>query len=277
MTAPRVTDASIVWTTDVGHVYVGNAIVPGASFRVETGSEIVASPAYRVPVIYIATVSGELIAIHEATGAEQWRFAAEFPILRTPAAIGGRVYVASLKPALYAVDAASGAALWSAAKITQFAAVSNNHAYAVDSLGALVMLDLASGQILDRMPTDGSLTPLVNDQTDRLYLVSKDGKIQCLHEIGAKTPLYHNPPPQAQPTDATRPRPAAPTPVAPPQPATPPQGDNPFDLPTAPATPSTPATPATPGTPADDNPFGDFGAPAGGAPAGGGDNPFGGR
>jgi outer membrane protein assembly factor BamB len=275
MTAPRVSQASVVWTTDRGHVYVGNAIEPGVSYRVETGSEIVATPAYRVPIIYIATVSGEMIAVHETTGAEQWRFAAEYPILRSPAAIGGRVFVTTLKPELFAVDAASGAPLWAAPRITEFAAISRDRVYAMDSLHSLIVLDANSGATLGRMPTDGSLTALVNDQTDRLYLISKDGKIQCLHEIGATQPTYHTPP-QAPPTEAVPARPVETAPVtAPPPAAAPAPNENPFGE--VPATPATPATPTTPATPADtENPFGELG---GGAtpPAGGGGDPFGGR
>jgi outer membrane protein assembly factor BamB len=278
MTAPRVTDASVVWTTDQGHVYVGNAITPKAIFRVETGSEIVATPAYRVPIIYIATVNGEMIAVHESTGAEQWRFAAEYPILRSPAAIGGRVFVTTLKPEMFAVDAASGATLWAAPRMTQFAAMSRERVYAIDSLNALVVLDGNSGAVLGRMPTDGTLTALVNDQTDWLYLISKDGKVQCLHELGAAQPLYHNPPP-TPPVEAAPARPAESAPVAaPPAVAPPGPGENPFgEGPAAPATPAAPRTPTTPpATPADqENPFGGLGG--GVPPAGGGGDPFGGR
>jgi hypothetical protein len=35
----------------------------------------------------------------------------------------------------------------------------------------------------------------VNDQTDRVYLVTDDGMAECLHETNMKEPLYHNPKP----------------------------------------------------------------------------------
>jgi N-methylhydantoinase A/oxoprolinase/acetone carboxylase beta subunit len=73
--------------------------------------------------------------------------------------------------------------------------------YAVDDLNALVVLDAASGAPLARMATDGRTNALVNDQTDRLFLVSTDGLVQCLHEIGATEPLYHIRP-TSPPTDA---------------------------------------------------------------------------
>jgi outer membrane protein assembly factor BamB len=282
MTPPRVTDSSVVWSTDSGHVYAANSTLPGVRYLVETGSEIVATPGYQNPMLYVATISGELIALHETTGAAQWRFAADYPIVRSPAAIGGRVFVSTLEPEMYCIDGANGALLWGARTIKQFAALSRERVYAIDNLSSLVVLDAASGAMLQRMPTGGTVSALVNDQTDRLYLISDDGKVQCLHEVSATAPLVHNPIPAAPPAQAA-PLPAAATlPTAQPQPAAqppaavPPAGDNPFDtLPSiTPDTTPAPATPATPPTPPPgENPFGE---PGGGAtPAGGGDNPFG--
>ena len=269
MTAPLVTDMSVVWTTSSGHIYVANSISPGIRYRVETDSEIVASPSYRSPIVFVATYGGEVLALHETTGAELWKFAAEYPIIHSPAAVGGRVFVTSLRPALFAVDGASGQHLWSAPKVAQFAAASHERVYAIDNLNALVVLDAASGALLNRMPTDGRSKALVNDQTDRFYLVSNDGKVQCLHEIGAVTPIYHNLPAETAPAQTA---PVAPAAAEPAEPAAAPT-DNPFGI--LPA-----ATPA--GT---DDPFGGGAQPpAGGAapggvpanpPPGDGGNPFG--
>jgi outer membrane protein assembly factor BamB len=272
MVAPLVTDVSVVWSTDAGHVYVGHATQPGVRYRIETGSEIVAPPAFRRPTIYVATVSGELLAVHETTGGELWRFTASDAIVRSPAAVGGRVFVTSSLPAMFAVDATSGMPLWAAPRVTQFAAAGRERVYAMDTVGGLVALDATSGKVLHRMPTDGSATPLVNDQTDRLYLVSNQGLVQCFHEIGAVEPLIHNPPLEASPPGAPGALPgveSTPAAVPPAQPATPPaEGENPFDT-GAPRQPT-------------ENPF-DFGAgadragtggAAGGNTSGGGDNPF---
>jgi hypothetical protein len=117
------------------------------------------------------------------------------------------VYVTTNEPAMHCVDATTGEALWVAPNITQFAAASHQRLYGIDDLRALVVLDAKTGAMLDRMPTDGTGRALVNDQTDRLYLVSDGGLLQCLHEIGAEKPLYHNP----QPVEAPKPKPGAET------------------------------------------------------------------
>ncbi len=207
MVPPLATPESIVWTTDSGHMYVGSADDLGVRFRLETGSEIVAPPAYRKPFVYAAAISGEVFALHEMTGARRWKYATGFPVTRAPAAVDERVFVTSQEPALHCIDATRGTALWEAPNITQFAAASRSRVYAVDELGRLVVLDAASGKVLGHMATDSATKALVNDQTDRIYLVSVDGLVQCLHELEAKEPLYHVPvaPEPAQPAEPTKP------------------------------------------------------------------------
>jgi outer membrane protein assembly factor BamB len=193
MVAPLATRESFVWTTDSGHFYVGRAGELGVRFRLETGSEIVAPPAYGAPYVYAATIDGEVFSMNEMTGERNWKYATGYPVLRAPAVVGDKVFVTSDEPMLHCIDAKSGAGLWESPNASQFAAASAKRVYGVDALGALVVLDASSGVQLGHMPTNPSTHALVNDQTDRLYLVSKDGVVQCLREIGAKAPTYHRP------------------------------------------------------------------------------------
>jgi outer membrane protein assembly factor BamB len=234
MVPPLATAEIFVWTTDSGHMYVGYVEEdPGVRFRLETGSEIIASPAYRKPYIYAATISGETFAMNESTGARRWKYATGFTVSRAPAAISSpaamearaatadtaanavtaamadRVYVTSDEPTLHSINAETGAGLWEAPGVAQFAAASRNRVYGVDDFGGLVVLDATTGSRIGHLPTGGTINALVNDQTDRLYLVSEQGTVQCLHEIGAKEPLYHVvPEPQAPPAEAVEGQPA---------------------------------------------------------------------
>jgi outer membrane protein assembly factor BamB len=239
MVAPLATPESIVWTTDAGYLYVGNSQEPGMRFRLETGSEIVAPPAYRKPFVYVGATSGELFAMHELTGARRWKYTTGFPVTRAAAAVGKRVFITSEEPALHCIDAESGDMVWQAPGMVQFAAVSKARVYGINDLGAFVVLDAASGNQLGRIITDHEIHALVNDQTDRVYLVSDSGMIECLHELGSEEPLYHVPkaaedgkpvaadgqPPEAAPVQppAVAPpaaaEPAAEPAEAPPQPA----------------------------------------------------------
>ncbi|HEX5471952.1 MAG TPA: PQQ-binding-like beta-propeller repeat protein [Lacipirellulaceae bacterium] len=195
--APLATPESIVWTTDAGYLYVGNSDNLTMRYRLETGSEIEAPPSYHQPYVYVASLSGELFAMHELTGTQQWKYATGFPVKRAAAAVGNRVFVTSIEPALHCIDASTGKGLWLAPHVAQFAAASRDRVYGVDDLGAFVVLNAATGEVLARAAGERPINALVNDQTDRVYLIAHDGMIQCFHEIGAKVPLYHNPKPVA--------------------------------------------------------------------------------
>jgi outer membrane protein assembly factor BamB len=210
MVAPLATAETFVWSTDSGHMYVGYVEEdPGVRFRLETGSEIVASPAYRKPYIFAATIAGETFAMDESSGARRWKYATGFTVSRAPAAIEDRVFVTSEEPTLHCINAENGLGLWEAAGVAQFAAASRNRVYGVDDFGGLVVLDATTGSRIGHLPTGGTINALVNDQTDRLYLISQQGTVQCLHEIGAKEPIYHVvPEPQTPPAEAVEGQPA---------------------------------------------------------------------
>lgn len=190
--APLATAESVVWSTDAGYLYVGNSSELKMRFRLETGADIVAPPAYRKPYVYVASMSGELFAMNELSGDQHWKYATGFPIMRAPAAVGERVFITSEEPALHCVDAKNGNVLWEAPHVVQFAAASKDRVYAMNDLGAFVVLDAKTGATLAQVAIDRPIRALVNDQTDRVYLCSADGMVECLHEVGATQPLYHN-------------------------------------------------------------------------------------
>jgi outer membrane protein assembly factor BamB len=217
MVAPLVTPESIVWTTDAGYLYVGGSDKLGMRYRLETGADIVATPAYHQPSVYVGSMGGDLFAMHELTGAQQWKYSTGFPITRSAAAVGERVFVTSGEPSLHCVNAKTGAGIWEAPHVKQFASVSKTRVYGVNDLGAFVVLDASTGATLAQEMTDRTMHALVNDQTDRIYLVSEEGMVECLHESGLKAPIYHNPKPTPAKEEAKPAAPAASLPAKPPE------------------------------------------------------------
>jgi outer membrane protein assembly factor BamB len=181
-------------------------------YRLETGAEIVAPPSYHNPFIFVASLDGELFAMHELSGSQAWKYSCGFPVVRAAAGIGDRVFVTSAEPALHCINAASGIGIWEAPHVNQFAAVSKDRVYAVNDLGEFVVLNAATGVTLAKIRPGRPIHALVNDQTDRVYLVTDDGMAECLHETNMKEPLYHNPKPAPPKEEA---KPAAATNVAP--------------------------------------------------------------
>jgi outer membrane protein assembly factor BamB len=191
MVSPLVTPESLAWTTESGYLYVAGAVTPGVRFRLETLSEFAARPAYRAPLIYAVSLAGEVFAVNEQQGTLQWRYITGYPTSRAPAAVADKLFVTSEEPMLHCVDASTGLPQWESLGLSQFAAVTKSHVYGVDRYGKIHILNIADGAPVGRIPTGGTVTALVNDQTDRLFLISDSGLVQCLHEIGADEPTYY--------------------------------------------------------------------------------------
>lgn len=191
---PTATGRVVSWPTSAGYLYVSRANDPGVLFRLETSDDIVTSPASQTPYIYIASLDGYLYSMHELTGDEQWRFSTGYAIASSPAIVGDTAYVASFEPTLHAIDAASGKERWSTPGVSHFAAKGKDRVYASDRYGNLLLLDAKTGARQARIPVAEGITTLVNDQTDRIFLVNDHGLVQCLREIGAEQPTMYRQP-----------------------------------------------------------------------------------
>ncbi|MEM8944336.1 MAG: PQQ-binding-like beta-propeller repeat protein [Planctomycetota bacterium] len=188
---PTTTGQVVSWPTDSGKLYVGQAETPRVLFRVETNDEIVTAPAEQEPYLYVASLDGYLYCFHELTGSEQWRYATGFAITSRPAIVGDIAYVASEGPTLHAVSASTGQALWQVSGAAQFVALGKQHTYGMDRYGTLVVIDNATGGVAGRLSTGAGSMALVNDQSDRIFLINDNGLVQCLKEIGADQPTWH--------------------------------------------------------------------------------------
>jgi outer membrane protein assembly factor BamB len=194
---PTTTGRVVSWPTSEGYLYVSDANNPAVKFRLETKADIVTSPAELEPYLYIASLDGYLYCMDEMTGREQWRYSTGYPIMSSPAIVGERAYVASAEPALHCIDAKTGAQIWTLPGISHFAAQGDGRVYASDRFGNLRVVDADTGALLGEMRVAEGLSTLVNDKTDRIFLVNDRGLVQCLREIGATEPKYHR---QLEPT-----------------------------------------------------------------------------
>ena len=105
--------------------------------------------------------------------------------------IDERIYAATSLSGLHCIDVKTGQQIWYAPGIVQFVAASKNRVYGVDKLGQTRVLDAATGAQLDSLPTTSLPIKMLNADTDRIYLASSKGLIQCLHEIGLTKPILH--------------------------------------------------------------------------------------
>lgn len=300
-TITRETDSEeyVVWPTDLGYLYSGRIRkLTQENFPLEwralAGGEICAKATYVPPSPRIVNDTGKVLAtsrdgylyvFQEDSGDLEWRFPIGQPIVARPAVIESRVFVAGQLGGMYCLDLKMGLQKWYAPNAARFIAATKQRVYAEDKLGQILVLDVNTGARLDTIPTDPTMLKLFNMKTDRLYLATRDGLVQCLHEIGLDEPIRYEelrkqggPAPVIQqgpglPAGGAA-APGAPQPGAP-QPAEkpgenpeppgqfPPPGPNPFGAPGAaqpdekPEPPGqAPPAPAGPGAVKPPNPFG---------------------
>jgi len=117
--------------------------------ELETGGQVVGSPAVTEETVYVGSRGSELYAFDIETGTERWRFRTNRPIVASPAVVDGTVYVLDRSETAYALDT-DGQRRWSYdTGGSQFAApaVANGTVYvpSVDSTEESTLYALGEG------------------------------------------------------------------------------------------------------------------------------------
>lgn len=193
----------VAWPSHLGYLFIGILDIEAGKFtirhRLETHRTIAAPPAYRPArsatdrgggVFYVANQDGYVWAVQEKTGEVLWKFASGRMIDQSPVWIDNQVFVATVDGGLYCLDADTGTPQWHLPEPNQFVAASNQRVYAADRFSRLYVLDRAKGTPLDKIWLPGHML-FTNTQTDRIYIVSPIGLVQCLREIQLQEPIRH--------------------------------------------------------------------------------------
>ena len=196
----------VAWSTDKGFLCVAKVDRNSGKtfdllYSIRTDKPIVCSPAYVPPVdrdsstagglIFAGSQDGYIYGIHENGGDVAWRFPTGSPILESPVALGPFVFVANEAGNLYCLNAKDGIEKWAgpAANVTRFLAASRGRVYAADPTGQVQVLDARRGTPLATIPLESAPLKLTNVESDRLYVASPTGLVQCLHESELAQPL----------------------------------------------------------------------------------------
>ncbi len=210
---PYATERSVAWPTESKFFYVVESGTINPQFRIQTGERIVARPVYIRPFLFVGTLGGHLYKIHERTGSQQWRFAAGAPISSRPLATGEKVFVATETNGVFCLSgkvsdemlkaaeaeagqidrsaAVDGEELWWTPRVTELLAASPTRLYGRDTTGKTLVLRADNGAVVDTLPTQLSDLTVTNDRTDRIYLATREGLIQCLREVALPEPVVH--------------------------------------------------------------------------------------
>jgi outer membrane protein assembly factor BamB len=135
---------------------------------------------------------GYVTAFEMSSAKVQWRQLIGTGLNRTPAVTKQDLFVVSEQHGMARLDRATGEPLWrlpsgqriinSQPEADRFLAANPKFVYAQDRSGRLLILDRTRGLILSRFDTRDFTFPVVNEQTDRLYLAANNGVILCLRD-----------------------------------------------------------------------------------------------
>ncbi len=210
---------NIVWVTDNGTMYLGSIRTPVSAndfeikYHVPTEKDISSRPTFieydrtmpdQTGVIYMGSRDGFVYSIREIDGKQLWTFPCNEPIVENLAVVSRmylnekkkevydrRVYIPTYQRGMFCLDAIKGdTVLWQTPGIKRFLAQSNSRVYTVDSRNNLTVLSLESGQILGSIPLKDNKIQYLNEITDRIYVATDTGMIQCLAQIDQDKPIY---------------------------------------------------------------------------------------
>lgn len=193
MIQPTATDRSVCWPTDRGHVYVGHGDKPGVRYRLEANDTILAPVTYKAPnQLFIASLDGYVYRAHEMNGDIIWRFSAGESLSQQPLVTEDAVYAVSNYGNLYRISMVNGTEKWSAPRVKSILSASKDRLYCSGDAGKLLVIDMKSGARLATFDGNGINLRYNNVQSDRIYIGTTSGVIQCLHETGLKYPVVHS-------------------------------------------------------------------------------------
>ena len=203
---PLVTPNALAWANRKGYLNIASVdkgFGDGVRFRVQTGSDIAAAPTYHyqapadgkpaTKTIYVGTTSGDVYSVPESGAKVNWEFPTGLSIRKSPVGFGKNVYVLTTNESLIQVDAESGAENWRIKGIDRILTASKDKLYCMDSTGRILILAMDNGRRVSELPTEEMEIKVANMQNDRLFVGTKNGLFQCLHEVENAEPVFHIP------------------------------------------------------------------------------------
>ena len=196
---PIIKGERLYWTTKGGFLYGDDDTSSDTRFRYQTGGLVlggaaVFKPVKGVTVALAGSLDGSVYAVTDPDGILLWRYQAGAGVAHAPVVVSDAVYVVNDAGVLSRVDVQTGVARWQAQGVKRFLSASPTRVYTIDALGQVLVFDALHGGLIGSMFAGAVSVPFINDQTDRAYLVSTNGLIQCLHERALVKPHVHMPP-----------------------------------------------------------------------------------
>jgi hypothetical protein len=195
---PLTTEKTVAWPTSRGELNVASRFGDknGVAYQLRSDAAIVSSATFKEGMFFVTSLDGFVYAVDEDRGSIVWQVSTGHSISQSPMPLGNHVYVINDKKELYKFDAKTGvnAPGWEVPQknIQRFVGAGKSNLYVLDRFGQLKVLSQKSGAVLSSVGLGSVKATLPNLQTDRLYVVSDRGMIQCIREVSSPVPHFHS-------------------------------------------------------------------------------------
>lgn len=186
----------IAWGTDRGYVYAMEMQGrPSVEFRLNTdgivSGRIASASGDR---FFFGSEAGQIYALRATrSGTVLWSLPVGEPFYNEPLVAGEQLFIRSTYGNLFSVGIETGIMDWElpSPNVADLLGAFGNHIFITTLTGSLAVVDRETGR---RIASYHQVRPhrlLVNKVTDRLYLVSASGEVQCLKPVDSDLPTFN--------------------------------------------------------------------------------------
>lgn len=140
-------------------------------------------------LILIGTDMGFVMAVNDFSGDIRWKFMTGSPVTEKIVSHENFCYIVTAEEILYCVNMVDGNEVWKDNDITKVLSISEKTLYAINSRGFLIAIDKKNGKKITSLTLPRYTFHMSNDESDRIYLATEDGLIQCLRETNRTVPF----------------------------------------------------------------------------------------
>lgn len=187
----------VAWGTDRGFVYVMELQGrPGVLFRLDTdgivSGRLAAASGNRY---FFGSDSGQVYGVLATrVGKVLWSKPYGEPFYNDPMVVGDQLMIRSTYGNLFSLGLVDGISNWSnpVPNVGELLAAFDGKIFVRLLTGGMAVLDQKTGEVKNIMHDVLPGRLLTNSQSDRLYLVSDAGSVQCLRPVGATLPTFND-------------------------------------------------------------------------------------
>jgi outer membrane protein assembly factor BamB len=189
----------VAWSTDKGFVFVMDMEgTPSTLFRLKTDGLVTGKiAAARGERFYFGSESGQVYGIRATReGLVKWSKPFGEPFYGEPIVIDQQLFMRSSYSNLYCLSTVDGSQLWdnTVSGVTELVGAVGHELFVRQSDGSLMVIHRETGKRIGSYPSLQPARTISNAFTDRLYLVSDHGGIQCLRPINSELPSLNTQP-----------------------------------------------------------------------------------